>query len=188
MTDDGRLSIIMIAEDTAVGSTIYKASALDRDSDSHGEIQYFIYAEHIDDSNIFIMDKNTGDLLLWSQLDYDVSPQGYNLTLTAEDSFSSLIDTIWVYIQLTDVNDETPIFSQNTYNFNVDENVATFTTVNQVFATYLDSGNNGQIVYTIQSGDGLSNFAIDADGYNMSLSDIACMESRPYASSWSWPA
>jgi protocadherin Fat 4 len=53
--------------------------------------------------------------------------------------------------QVTDTNDNPPVFSEYVYSFDVDENEVRGTKVGQVSATDEDENVNGQISYTVIS-------------------------------------
>ena len=62
------------------------------------------------------------------------------------------------------MNDNPPVFNQSTYLGQVIESASAGTIVLQVYATDEDSGENGRIVYEIQSGAGARPFSISNDG------------------------
>ena len=68
--------------------------------------------------------------------------QNYNLTVEAADD-GGLTDSLWLYVQLTDVNDQTPVFTQNVYSITVQENIANDTQVLVVTAVDTDTGADG---------------------------------------------
>ncbi|XP_046581094.1 protocadherin Fat 4-like [Haliotis rubra] len=151
--------IITVNESIAIGTTILTATASDTDSGVFGTVNYTIISGNVPVGS-FVIDSTTGDILVWSQLDYDIPPTFFNLTLEATDG-GGMTNTTWLYINLIDVNDNYPQFAQNVYNIAVDENLATTTSVAQVVATDADTGTNGQVDYSITSGDGQTTFAID---------------------------
>ena len=62
------------------------------------------------------------------------------------------------------MNDNPPVFNQSTYLGQVIESASAGTIVLHVYATDEDSGENGRIVYEIQSGAGARPFSISNDG------------------------
>ena len=62
------------------------------------------------------------------------------------------------------MNDNPPVFNQSTYLGQVIESASAGTIVLHVHATDEDSGENGRIVYEIQSGAGARPFSISNDG------------------------
>ncbi|XP_055958238.1 protocadherin gamma-A2-like, partial [Patella vulgata] len=150
----------IINETTPVGTNIYNATATDSDVGTGGKVSYYIISGNGPSNTTFYINPNQGVTYVWSVLDYDTPPQIYNLTLKAEDS-GGLFDTMWLSITLTDENDEYPVFTQNTYNAAINEDVTVGTPVAQIVANDADSGVNGQVTYSIVSGDGQTSFEIN---------------------------
>ena len=62
------------------------------------------------------------------------------------------------------MNDNPPVFNQSTYLGQVIESASLGTIVLHVYATDKDSGDNGKIVYKIQSRAGMGPFSISNEG------------------------
>ncbi|XP_041349525.1 cadherin-23-like [Gigantopelta aegis] len=150
--------MISISEMTPAGANLYNASASDSDSGTDGTFTYSITNGNT--GNLFYINSLSGEVYLFGILDYDTPPQSYSLTIQAQDS-GGLSNTMVLTVQLLDENDHTPVFTANTYNAQLDENVAGGTSVTRVTANDNDSGVNGQVTYAIKSGDGLAMFDID---------------------------
>lgn len=89
------------------------------------------------------------DLQINGFLDRETT-SAYSLVIEALDGGSPpLRGEMTVNITIQDVNDNQPIFNQSRYFATVPENATVGTTVLQVFATDTDSGENGQIEYSI---------------------------------------
>ena len=89
------------------------------------------------------------DLQINGFLDRETTPS-YSLVIEALDGGTPpLRGEMTVNITIQDVNDNQPIFNQSRYIAIVPENATVGTTVLQVFATDKDSGENGQIEYSI---------------------------------------
>ena len=71
--------------------------------------------------------------------------------------------TVSVKVIIEDVNDHEPTFNQSSYNFTVSEGSAVRGRVGAVYATDMDSGPRGRLVYTI-TGDNVGKaFTIDGN-------------------------
>ncbi|XP_067588136.1 protocadherin gamma-B5 isoform X16 [Pseudorca crassidens] len=88
------------------------------------------------------------ELVLEKPLDRE--QQGYHrLVLTASDRGDPPLNgTTELRIQVTDANDNPPVFSQDVYRVSLGENVPPGTTVLQVSATDQDEGVNSEITYS----------------------------------------
>ena len=74
-----------------------------------------------------------------------------NITVIARESGSPLSGTAQVIIQLTDVNDNTPVFQPSPIALSVQENQPVPTQVGTVRATDSDSGVNQEVTATTHS-------------------------------------
>ncbi|KAL8623685.1 hypothetical protein ACOMHN_046504 [Nucella lapillus] len=149
---------INLTETTSIGTVVYKANATDADKGVGASVTFSITSGNT--NNDFFLHPNSGDVVVWNRLDYDTPPQSYRLTIQAKDD-AGQTGTMWLEIQLTDVNDQTPVFTKNTYIFPVNENVAKGTLVGTVRADDTDTGVLGTVTYTAVSGNGMSKFAVD---------------------------
>ncbi|KAK2158072.1 hypothetical protein LSH36_178g06015 [Paralvinella palmiformis] len=160
---DSTTTSVVLAEDTPVGTLIYDGNATDADSGAPGVLKYYLVSGDPSGST-FLIDPDSGKLVLGSYLDYDTSPQSYTLTLDVYDNSGSspyLQDTLILTLTLTDVNDNTPTFTQNTYTLAISEDVGDGFVVTTVTANDADSGSNADVIYVIDSGDGIDQFTID---------------------------
>ena len=153
---------ITVREDIAEGSFIYQAHATDADFGLDGEIRYSITSGN-DDLRFFI-DSISGNITTDAALDRETQPT-YSLEVTATDRASNnqKSGTITVPVSLTDVNDNPPSFAKNFYSQLVDEDVANGEEVLTVKATDPDFGTNGELVYSIASGNERGFFSIESN-------------------------
>ncbi|KAK7474212.1 hypothetical protein BaRGS_00034561, partial [Batillaria attramentaria] len=91
----------------------------------------------------------------------------YLVRVKARDGgLQSLTGTLTVNINVADVNDNAPVFSQRSYSYSVVENAPPNMTIGRVYATDLDAGMNARITYSFseQTRSKLQElFAIDPD-------------------------
>ncbi|XP_071001748.1 protocadherin gamma-B5-like, partial [Oncorhynchus clarkii lewisi] len=85
----------------------------------------------------------------------------YYLSLEGTRGKSTLSDITMVIINITDVNDNTPVFGQRDYSADVSEDLSPGDVVMQVTAIDLDGPLNNLIHYSISSGDPQGQFSID---------------------------
>ena len=161
---DGTSDTVTVDEDLPVGTLIYDGNATDTDANVGGDLKYYIIDG--DASGVtFLMDPDTGKIVLGNYLDYDTATQSYTLTIHVYDNSGDtpyLNDTMVLTVNLQDVNDNTPTFTQNTYSQNINEDIGDGVSVDTVTADDIDSTVNSAVVYTIESGDGGSEFTIDS--------------------------
>ena len=100
-----------VSEGEAVGFLVFTASASDSDSPdtSDGQVTYSVVVGASPD---FLLDSETGQIILARELDRETTDQ-YIIEVEASDG--SLSATATITIDVTDVNDNAPIFNPGLY-------------------------------------------------------------------------
>ncbi len=155
-TFQGFSATVSIPENEGSGVFLVNAMATDRDLGSNGLISYSITEE-----NLFSID-SSGVVRTSSSLDSETT-SSYTLTLTASDSGQSQLSTnSTLVVVVEDVNDNTPIFPNTSYEVTVPENTSVSTVLLSVTATDADiSEPNNAIRYTIESSGSGNLFSIN---------------------------
>lgn len=108
----------------------------------------------------FSIENNTGKIQVVGQIDYEII-QEYHLWVEAAETGSSQVSSYAeVVIAVEDVNDNAPRFTKPLYNVSILEDAYFNSPVVTVKANDADSGNNGEIMYSL-SGKESSKFRID---------------------------
>ncbi|XP_029968617.1 LOW QUALITY PROTEIN: protocadherin alpha-3-like [Salarias fasciatus] len=135
-----------VKEDAAVGTAVALVSVLDRDGGKNGEIQI-----EIKNDAPFKLEtnyKNYYSLLVDGPLDRE-RVSIYNVTIVANDKGSPpLSSTSMLSIQVSDVNDNAPLFPEAAINVYVNENSPVGLVIKTVTATDADSDLNSKISYS----------------------------------------
>lgn len=149
---------VVISEDTPVGSTILVIEATDADVGENARITFAM-----DDVPEFKIDPHSGAISVIKPLDRE-KVAGYTVIVTAMDNGRPpLTDSANVEIEISDVNDNPPVFKQATFNAKVSEDTLIGTNVIQLTATDNDLGTNGQIKFALAPDhNGNDAFTIDA--------------------------
>lgn len=148
-----------IQENTPVDTVVFTTQATDADSGPNSYVEYSLRGPF---GNKFSIGTIDGDVQLIGELDRE-ELSNYTLTVVATDKGEPpLSSTMDVTMVVLDVNDNTPSFSQNIYDIEIEENILTGTDVIQVFASDADEGTNGQIRFSISGGNTNSDFRIDS--------------------------
>ena len=139
-----------LLENLTPRQTVFQLSATDADLETNADIRFsFTLTDNSGNSNPFEMDEVSGLLEMITPLDCE-QQSSYSFTLTAVD-LGSPRQSSSVSGQLTvlDENDNAPIFTMDTYNFDVFEDVQQDASIAQVLASDADKGTNGEVVYSI---------------------------------------
>uniref|UniRef100_A0A8C5V9H3 FAT atypical cadherin 1 n=1 Tax=Microcebus murinus TaxID=30608 RepID=A0A8C5V9H3_MICMU len=148
-----------VSEDTLVGTEVLQVYAASRDIEANAEITYSIISGN--EHGKFSIDSKTGAIFIIENLDYESSHE-YYLTVEATDGGTpSLSDVATVNINVTDINDNTPVFSQDTYTTVISEDAVLEQSVITVMADDADGPSNSHIRYSIIDGNRGSPFTVD---------------------------
>ncbi|KAL4641609.1 protocadherin Fat 4 [Arapaima gigas] len=148
-----------VQENTPVDTVIFTAQATDSDSGPNSYVEYSLRGPF---GNKFSIGTVNGNVRLVGELDRE-ELSNYTLTIVATDKGKPALSAIMdVAVIVLDVNDNTPSFSQNIYDIEIEENILTGTDVLQVSATDADEGTNGQIRFSISGSNANGDFRIDS--------------------------
>uniref|UniRef100_A0A3Q3AJN9 Cadherin domain-containing protein n=1 Tax=Kryptolebias marmoratus TaxID=37003 RepID=A0A3Q3AJN9_KRYMA len=121
-----------VQENVPSGTTVLKMNATDNDSGANAVMAYVIQSS---DSDLFVIDPNTGTITTQGFLDYEAK-QVYHLTVKAfnvpDEERCSFAN---VNIQLKGANEYVPRFVSKQYYFEISEAAPKGTVVGEVFAT-----------------------------------------------------
>lgn len=109
----------------------------------------------------FSIDEHTGVISLERPLDREVQST-YELKARASDQGSPRLSSLCqVVISVLDINDNPPVFEHREYTTTVSEDVAVGTQLLRVQAASRDMEANGEISYSIISGNEHGMFSVD---------------------------
>ncbi|XP_066480614.1 protocadherin gamma-B2-like [Tiliqua scincoides] len=120
------------------------------------------------------------DLILQKQLDRE-KEHTIHLVLTAVDGGDPIKSgTANIWINVTDVNDNLPVFTQGTYKVYLRESASRGTSVIQVKASDSDEGSNAEITYTFNNipENALKKFKLDSKNGTITLLESVDFEDR----------
>lgn len=157
---------VTVEENSPPGTHVTVVKALDGDEGLFGQVSYSLIGEHASDFNI---GHETGEITVGAAtvLDREETPE-ITVTVMASDGAplnSRRTTTVPVVINIVDVNDNKPVFTQHSYIASVAENLPVNppATILQVRAVDNDDGTNGQVWYTIVSGNENGSFSLNPE-------------------------
>ncbi|XP_070769941.1 protocadherin alpha-6-like [Enoplosus armatus] len=161
-----------ISESVLPGARFQLKPSRDRDSGHFSVQQYKI--SHNEHFRLEVRDKGEDGkipiLVLQKSLDREAAGS-HSLVLTALDGGKPpKSGEMKIRVKVLDVNDNTPIFSEDIYSVTLSENAPVGTTVVQVNATDLDDGQNGEVYYSF--GNSVSNKLFKLFDINPSTGEI----------------
>lgn len=136
-----------IREDADIGTVIALISATDLDSQDNGKV-----ALKVSPGLPFKLRSAFGEhytLVIDGRLDREAIEE-YTVVVTATDSGSPSLSSQKTFVVcLSDVNDNAPVFSQNSYSVDVAENNSPGTPIVSISASDPDVGDNAHLSYSI---------------------------------------
>uniref|UniRef100_A0A670Y460 Protocadherin Fat 3 n=1 Tax=Pseudonaja textilis TaxID=8673 RepID=A0A670Y460_PSETE len=149
--------LVEVPEDTSPNTEILFVFATSKDIGTNAEITYLIRSGN--EKGKFQIDSKTGSISVIEALDYEMC-KDFFLVIEAKDGGSPALSAVTtVNINVTDVNDNPPRFSQDVYSAVISEDASVGDSL--LIAEDVDSSPNGQISFSIISGDQNNEFSID---------------------------
>ena len=148
---------ISLKESQPINDRFFLLSATDADEGKNKQISYSIIRGSEDGKFAIFPD---GNLYIASELDRETK-DFYHLTVVAEDQgIPSRSSSANITIQILDANDNSPVFSNQSYTMYVMENETPGKYIGTVHATDEDIGRNSELYYYLDGEE--DNFAIDS--------------------------
>ena len=143
-----------------ISGFVLRVTATDKDEGQNAKISFSIDGTS---SKKFAINSATGVISSKTTFDYEQEAR-YVIQVSAKDAGApSLSSVAIVVVNIIDTNDNSPNF-KNDYRTTLLENTAKGRTVLRVEATDPDSGEYGEILYNITSGDNAGFFSLGKDG------------------------
>ncbi|KAM4621323.1 protocadherin gamma-A11-like [Polymixia lowei] len=136
-----------VMENAPRGTSIITVNATDADSGSNGYITYSLSNLKSNVADLLSIDQTSGMLSVSGPMDFEKDKK-YELRIDAKDQ-GGLTDSSKVIIEVIDVNDNAPIISVMSFTSEVSEDSPPGTTIGIINVKDLDSGDNGQVICTI---------------------------------------
>uniref|UniRef100_A0A7E4VZ19 Cadherin domain-containing protein n=1 Tax=Panagrellus redivivus TaxID=6233 RepID=A0A7E4VZ19_PANRE len=145
---DGSEITLQIAEAIEANYPLvfYHLIAVDADDNATNVMTYSLTNGN---ASLFTVNATTGELSLNSALDFETQ-QFHDLTVKVTDNSNvEMFSTILIHLEVIDVNDNAPVFSQPYCLASIEENAPPGMVIANVTATDADSGPNGRVFYSI---------------------------------------
>lgn len=155
--------IVTLSEDSEPGIDIIQLRVYDEDKGSRFKFSFDESSQDL--SSVYSLDSESGKLQLMAPLDREKTDV-YNVTVLVIDGErpDSLSNTTVVQIQVTDCNDNPPVFRQNQFSTAVNEGAPPGTILLSVTTVDADIGINSNVNYYITGGDVYGKFQVHKNG------------------------
>ncbi|XP_051950332.1 cadherin EGF LAG seven-pass G-type receptor 3 [Xyrauchen texanus] len=153
--------VVAVREDVRPHSEILKISASDLDKDGNAAVHYNIISGN--SRGQFAIDSVTGEIQVVAPLDFETERE-YTLRLRAQDNGRPPLsnNTGIVSVQVTDVNDNPPIFVSTPFQATVLESAPIGHSIFHIQAIDTDNGDNARLEYRLTGTGTDTPFVINA--------------------------
>ncbi|XP_067636828.1 cadherin-87A [Eurosta solidaginis] len=166
-TPENPIIKFQMTEEQPIGSILTTLQAYDDDS-TIGEY-------NITPNAYFTINKTSGVITSNARIDYETIKEVKFIASVSDTGVPSLTSTAEVTVDIINLNDNEPQFSQSEYYFNVTENSPRGTVAGKVEAFDADVGPFGELTYTL-IGENNKYFSIDAYTGNIMVADASILD------------
>ncbi|XP_053372292.1 protocadherin beta-16-like isoform X36 [Clarias gariepinus] len=132
-----------VTENATKGTKLITVSASDTDEGSNGRVTYYMSKTVDRLSDLFIIDQNSGVVVLNGQVDFEKGNQ-YQLEIQAKDN-GGLSDSCTIIIYVLDINDNEPSITILSMSSSISEDSPSGTVIAMIKVNDPDSDANGKV-------------------------------------------
>uniref|UniRef100_A0A673C2P1 Protocadherin beta-16-like n=1 Tax=Sphaeramia orbicularis TaxID=375764 RepID=A0A673C2P1_9TELE len=132
-----------VTENSPKGTVVASVTASDADQGSNGKITYSITNAIDDDKKLFEVNKETGEVTLIGDIDFETS-RNHQIHLLASDD-GGLTDSCKLLIDVQDINDNNPEINIMSKTNVISEDAKVNTVVTMINIEDKDTGENGRV-------------------------------------------
>ncbi|XP_075902601.1 protocadherin gamma-A10-like isoform X43 [Nelusetta ayraudi] len=132
-----------LTENSPRGTSVITVSASDKDKGSNGEIAYEISNRKHLISELFQINRNTGEVTLIGEIDYEKT-KVFQIDIEAIDN-GGLSDSSKIHVDITDVNDNSPHVTILSQSESISEDSPEDTVITMLSVNDPDSDRNGEL-------------------------------------------
>ena len=153
---------VRLPENTGSDVTIAQINASDGDIDANARLTYSLQPIGSYRDDVIQIDSLSGLVTTRASLNFEeYRRHTYYVIVSDSGSPSALSATASLRVDVIDVNDNAPVFSQTSYTFHVSEHADRNTFVGHVIASDLDQPPYNEITYSLLTSDWDAHFRID---------------------------
>ncbi|XP_074602495.1 neural cadherin isoform X1 [Brevipalpus obovatus] len=140
-------------EGASAGTHVITVKATDSDKGHNGNVRYSIVQQPNQKGTKFTIDETTGEVRTNKVFDREGDDGRFvSVTVKAVDKGSPPLEGVCSFkVEITDINDNSPLFDRQEYRENVKQDTQVGTNILRVSASDEDADNNGAILYNLTS-------------------------------------
>ncbi|XP_062584769.1 protocadherin Fat 4-like [Saccostrea cucullata] len=159
-----------IMESSSINTIVGDLTASDKDIGVNSVLSFSIISG--ENSADFAIDTSTGQLKVNAVLNAPLRSSYALIVQAADGGTPSLTSKAEVDIIVTDINDNSPIFSPDVVSIKINEILNISSAVYSVYATDADAGANARLTYSILSGNNDLRFSVDPNNGKVLLRNL----------------
>nr|XP_015832211.2 protocadherin beta-16-like [Nothobranchius furzeri] len=133
-----------VTENSPKGTVVATVTASDADEGSNSKITYSIKNENDEDSGVFEINRENGEIIVVGTIDFEKS-RDYKISLLASDD-GGLSDSSKLIVEVQDINDNKPEINIMSKSNVISENADVNTVVTMINIDDKDAGENGKVI------------------------------------------
>uniref|UniRef100_A0A8C9UXP7 FAT atypical cadherin 2 n=1 Tax=Scleropages formosus TaxID=113540 RepID=A0A8C9UXP7_SCLFO len=169
-----------IPEGMPVSTSVLQISATDKDSGRNKELFYQIMETGKNKTDFFEINPVSGVIMTTQVLDHEAIPQHHLKVRATDNGVPPMSSEALVIVNVTDVNDNPPSFSEPQYQATLSEMATCGHIVIKIQASDVDSTDNNNLEYKIVSGNEDRHFAINKSSGLISFSNVCSRSLDPF--------
>lgn len=150
-----------ISEASVIGTSVLQVDAKDSDTGNNQQLFFQLVEEKGKSSNYFTIDRDTGIISAAQVLDHEEIQQHKLRVRVVDGGVPALSSDVIVTVDVTDLNDNAPVFTEPTYTSTISELAPRGHFITQMQASDADSCDANKLEFSIISGNDDQNFAVD---------------------------
>uniref|UniRef100_A0A8C2GBS5 FAT atypical cadherin 3a n=1 Tax=Cyprinus carpio TaxID=7962 RepID=A0A8C2GBS5_CYPCA len=169
----------VISESAMIGTAALQVLATDSDSEKNAAIRYQIIPDRPNSTDHFHIDSSSGLILTARSLDHETIQRYVFLVKATDNGFPPLSSEVWVTVDVTDTNDNAPVFNQLLYEASISELAPKGHFVTCIQASDADRSDAARLQYGLVSGNERMLFELDAATGVLTLSGQRRVQRMP---------
>ncbi|XP_041987836.1 protein dachsous [Aricia agestis] len=151
---------VNVLESESLKTKILEIQAIDKDTGNNARITYRVVSENNTNEEHFKVEPSSGWVYLAKLLDRETISTHKMTIMATDNGIPPLSASASLIVNVVDANDNDPVFSQTTYEFQVEENQHAGAFVGKIIATDADLGDNAVLRYSLFPSN--TSFIVDA--------------------------
>ena len=144
---------LTVRENQPLGTPVGTVIARDADTEAGGRLNFYIGSNTADQScssgSTFIINTTSGQISTCQPLDYESQAVYSVLVVVCDRTIPPMCSNITLTVNVVDLNDNFPVFTEDPFIVDVDENTARGTLIGTISSADADTSANSNVTYSL---------------------------------------